>query len=236
MSWSKPAVRTVVLAVLTLVSAATVYVAFPKQQTLGNVGVLLAHLVPFVFATETIASLKPAWFERWRLRELTQIVTLAIVFFGFVPMLFHKVIAQTLDFDKFYYLMLTLVPLLILTWALHFRLGGGNPGAVRRAAYANLLLMLSGIEDVMFWVWQHKPVPEHFTWASHINVFLGHVATRADAYVFIAIHVVLAALIVFLPDRFWRRLGAAITGLVRRSNRPVDPNPTLVSPPEAVRV
>ena len=85
--------------------------------------------------------------------------------------------------------------------------------------------MLSGLEDTLFWVWRGDAVPERWTWASHINVFFGHVVTRGTAYTFMAVHLVLAALILFLPDQFWSRL-------FRREHRPeaVPADPAIRTP------
>ena len=57
--------------------------------------------------------------------------------------------------------------------------------------------------DPRFW-----PIPEVWTWASHMTVFLGHPPTKAEAFGFIGVHLVLAGLVLFLPGRAvakWRR-------------------------------
>ena len=99
---------------------------------------------------------------------------------------------------------------MILSLALAYRLGGGEGSGVRRLAYAMLLLMLSGLEDLAFLtVNPHTdprwtPIPEVWSWASHMTVFLGHPPTKYEAYGFIAAHVALAALVLFLPGRVFR--------------------------------
>jgi hypothetical protein len=78
-----------------------------------------------------------------------------------------------------------------------------------------LLLMLSGLEDLAFLVvnphtdprW--TSIPEVWTWASHMKVFIGHAPTKYEAYGFIAVHTALALLVLFLPAR-------AVTGPLRR--------------------
>lgn len=200
--------RSLSLAALTVVSGAATWSVFPKQQAIANVWVLLGHLVPFVLGAETIASLRPEWFGHHRLREVAQLGCFVAVFCYFVPRMFDRSLAG--DSDGFYYLMLTLVPLLILSFALVCRISGGRAATVRRAAYGNVLIMLSGIEDALFWVWRGQPIPDSWDWAYHINVFLGHVASRTEAFGFIAVHLVLAALVFTLPDSFWRAVGARI--------------------------
>jgi len=63
--------------------------------------------------------------------------------------------------------------------------------------------MLSGIEDLLFWVWRGEPVPDQWDWADHITVLLGHVASRAEAYVFIGLHLLVAVIVLL-----WRRPAA----------------------------
>ena len=75
---------------------------------------------------------------------------------------------------------------------------------MRRAAYASLLVMLSGIEDLLFFVWRGEPVPARWDWADHLTVLFGHVASRTEAYAFVAVHLVAAVLVLALP--FGRRV------------------------------
>jgi hypothetical protein len=201
--------RALTLGGLTAIAAAAVVLMTPSGHGLDNVWMFLAYLVPFILATETIASLRAEWFIRWRLAEITGVASFALVFCAFVPRMFDRVIVE--DFDGFYALMRALAPLLILAIALQHRLGGGHAGAVRRIAYASLLVMLSGIEDLLFWVWRGDPVPDQWDWADHMTVLLGHVASRPEAYVFIGLHL-MAALMVLL----WRTPVASRTGGQRR--------------------
>jgi len=48
---------------------------------------------------------------------------------------------------------------------------------------------------------RYASIPEVWTWASHITVFLGHPATKIEAFAFIGVHVILALLVLFLPGR-----------------------------------
>ena len=202
-----PLGRSVLFGALTLLTATAVALAGPDGTELDNLWWLLAHLVPFVLATETIAVLDPRWFARWRLAELAAVASFALVFCVFVPKMFDRVLAD--DFDGFYGLMRTLAPLLILIIALPYRLGGGPAGAVRRMSYASLLVMLSGIEDLLFWVWRGSPIPAQWDWAHHMTVVLGHVASRTEAYLFIGVHLAAAAAILAMPSGLlWRRTRA----------------------------
>jgi hypothetical protein len=184
-------VKRFVLLVLATLAAGVLLVALaPDGKQLDSLWLFLAYLVPFVLAAETIAALDPRWLQRWRLPEVVGVLTFAAVFCGFVPRMFDRVIAE--DFDGFYALVRVLAPLLILAFALHQRLGGAAAATVRRISYASILVMLSGLEDLMFWVWRGQPVPQRWDWADHMTVRLGHVASRTEAFVFIAVHLAAA--------------------------------------------
>jgi hypothetical protein len=168
--------------------------------------VLLVKLVPFVLAVEAIAHMELSAAARKLIALVAVPVTFLVYFLYFVPKIFFG--------EGVYYLILTMTPFLILSLVLAYRLGGGSGGVARRLGYAMLLLQLSGLEDLAFLVInehtdpQWTPIPEVWTWADHMTVFLGEPLTKVQAYVFIAIHVVLALVILFLPDRHWQRLVA----------------------------
>ena len=191
--------RFALLAGATFVSGLLLVGLAPDGKQLDSLWLFLAYLVPFVFAAETVAALDPGWLRRWRLREVIGVLTFTVFFCGFVPRMFDRVIAE--DFDGFYSLVRVLAPLIILAFALHQRLGGAPAATVRRISYASLLVMLSGLEDLMFWVWRGRPVPQEWDWAEHMTVRLGHVASRTEAYVFIAVHLVLAVAVLCWPAR-----------------------------------
>jgi hypothetical protein len=89
---------------------------------------------------------------------------------------------------------------------------------VRRMAWAMLLLMISGIEDLTFLLVndhtdpRFTSIPDRWEWATHMRVRLGFYPTKYQAYAFIAVHV-LAALAVLVAPVPRRR---------RRSGRPLD--------------
>ncbi|MEV4131611.1 hypothetical protein AB0J72_05540 [Dactylosporangium sp. NPDC049742] len=186
------------LVAATLVSGVLLVALAPDGKQLDSLWLFLAYLLPFVLATETIAALEPEWLRRWRLPEVVGVLTFTAVFCGFVPRMFDRVIAD--DFEGFYSLVRVLAPLLILAFALHQRLGGSASATVRRICYASILVMLSGLEDLSFWLWRGQPVPQRWDWADHMTVRLGHVASRTEAYVFIAAHLVAAVAVLCWPS------------------------------------
>lgn len=197
------------LSAATLVSAALVWSLLPQQQELSSVWVLLAKLVPVVFAAEAIAVLDVDLFRRRNLGMVVIPVVFLVFLCYFAPKIFF--LSSWGTFDQLYFLVITMLPYTVLALVLCYRLGGGSPGRCRRLCYGLLLLMLSGLEDLAFLtVNDHTDprfttIPDHWTWASHINVFFGGPVSEHQAYVFIAVHVVLASAVLFLPGRLLKR-------------------------------
>jgi len=220
----------IVLTVAAFAAAAGVWFGMPHEKAIPNVGVLLVKLAPFVLAVEAVAQL-PASARVRRAIALGALPVCFLVFFTyFVPKIFFG--------EGVYYLILTLTPFLILSFVLAYRLGGGAAETARRLGYAMLLLQLSGLEDLAYLtVNAHTdpkwtPIPQVWTWADHMTVFLGHPLTRDQAFVFIAVHVVLAILVLTLPGRIVARLfgrrrsapavPASVPTVDERSDRPHD--------------
>ena len=199
----------IVLAVLALGSAAAVWLGMPHQKAIPNVGVLLLKLVPFVLAVETIAAMNFSAKVRRAIALAAVPVSFLVYFTYFVPKIFFSIDSPE---GGTYYLVLTLTPFIILALVLAHRLGGGTAEMARRLGYAMILLQLSGLEDLAYLTVndhtdpQWTPIPQVWSWADHMTVFLGHPLTKAQAFTFIAIHVVLAVLILTLPTRFFRKL------------------------------
>lgn len=211
-------VRFAVLAAATLASTVLVLATTPQAKELTTIWMFFFHLVPFVLAVETIAALRPAWLARGRLRE----VAMLVVFLGFmiflVPNLFGQFNLQ--DFDRFYHWMMITAPYVIIALTLALRLGGGGSATVRRFGYAALILMVSGLEDLFYQLVNGLEIPDRWTWAQHMIVRLGgHVPTQNEAFVFIAVHVVLAVVVLTLP---WRRGSRSEERPQERAQEPAD--------------
>lgn len=209
-------------------TAGVIWWALPHEREVTSLPVFFFKLLPFAFATAAIALIDVQWVVRRRL-HLVLIPGAFLVFFAyFVPRIFFYSGSDG-DFPNLYYHMLAATPAIILSLTLAFRLGGGSPSVSVRLAVAMLLLMLSGIEDLAFLVvnphtdprW--TPIPEVWHWASHMEVFLGHPPTKYQAYAFIAVHCVLALLVLFLPGR----VVSSVTRRVRSMLRPSGATPQL---------
>jgi hypothetical protein len=202
------------------VLAAVIWFVLPHEQEVTSAAMLLFKLTPFAFAVAAIALADDALLRRLRLHLVAIPAAFLLFFCFFVPRIFFYSGTDG-DFPKLYYHMLTAVPLIILALVLSFRLGGGAAGTTARLGFAMLLLMLSGLEDLAFLLVnpitdpRFRPIPDVWPWASHIKVFLGHAPTKYEAYAFIAVHVVLAAAVLFVPGRWLRAVVRA--GPFRRS-------------------
>lgn len=185
----------VLLAVLAAGSALVVHEVVPND--VENLGSFLFALVPFVLAAEAVAVFPRSWARIWFVPGLLATLAFAVMMGIFAPTMFGRFVEE--DFDGFYALMRIVMPFFILTVVMALRLGGGSGGQVRRTAYASLLVMLSGLEDLMFQVWAGNPIPDQWDWAEHMTVRLGHVASQTEAFVFIGVHLVVALLVLLVP-------------------------------------
>lgn len=205
----------------TVSSAALVWLLVPHGQQLGSVWVLLAKLVPFVFAVEAIARLDVEFVRRLNVGLLAMAVAFTAFVCYFAPRIFF--LSSWGTSEQLYFLVITMLPYTILAFALCYRLGGGIASQCRRLAYGTLLLMLSGLEDLAFLTVnphtdpRFTSIPDHWTWASHINVFFGRPVSKHEAFAFIALHVVAALLVLFVPARRLRAIRRLLPQRPRRS-------------------
>jgi hypothetical protein len=191
-----------------LITGALVWLFAPHGQQLGSVWVLLAKLVPFFLAVEAIVRVDVDLVRRLNLTLVVMALSFGVFLCYFAPRIFF--LSSFGTFAQVYFLVITMLPFAVLAFVLCFRLGGAAASQCRRLAYGLLLLMLSGLEDLAFLTINHqvdprfKSIPEHWTWASHINVFFGRPVTKYEAYGFITVHVVAAVLVLLVPARWLR--------------------------------
>lgn len=208
------------LAAAALAVGAFIWLVLPHEREVTSLWTFLFKLVPFVLAAEAIARLDPGLIARFRRAALIVLpISFAIYFLYFVPRIFYFMD----DHPNLYYHILVLTPFLILAFTLAYRLGGGGAVTARRLAYGMLLVMVSGAEDLAFLTVNDlsgtpfHPIPDVWDWASHMTVRLGHPPTKYEAYVFIAVHLVAAAMVLFAPGRWfgwlapWRKRSGAVT-------------------------
>lgn len=193
-----------------MVTAAYIWLALPHERHVSSAGLLLFKLLPFALALVAVAWLDQDLARRWRM----PLWLMPLCFLGFFCYFVPKILrfANQGDFTNAYYHMLTLVPFIILTMLLSFRLGGGASGPILRLGTALILLQLSGLEDLAFLLLHDvRPIPEVWTWASHMTVFIGHAPSRTEAYAFIAVHVVLAVAALATPASAFHKVRALVS-------------------------
>jgi hypothetical protein len=219
---------TLVAGAIAVALGAAVALGMKPSRDLTSVWVLLVKLAPFVAAAVAIAWLDVDRARRLRLPLIAPPLCFLVFFTYFVPQIFYY--HNVGDFDLLYYTILVLTPFIILSLVLAIRLGGAGTGTVLRLAIAMILLQLSGIEDLAYVTNATRHglmdgIPKVWTWADHITVFIGHPPTRGEAYAFIAVHIVLAVLVLALPARY---VTAALNRLPSRRGAARQPEPERV--------
>ena len=209
---AQPFARANAVTLLATVAAAAlgavVWFTMPHEHDITSIWVFLFKLLPFAAGAVAVAYLDLEWARRLRLPILLPPLCFLVFFALFVPRMFF--VARQPG-SELYYTILTLTPFIILSLALSYRLGGGRRSVTLRLCGAMLLLQLSGLEDLAFLTINHQtdprftPMPHVWFWADHMKVFLGHYPTRNEAFAFIAVHVVLAGLVLLWPGSLLRR-------------------------------
>jgi hypothetical protein len=199
----------VAAAVPSLVTTLLIMVVLPPDQTLDNVGDWAFKLCPFLFAVLTVA-LFP------RVKYAPALIVFAV--FVYMSYLDTELVmrvqafarAAATDDDAFgpvYQFELFVTTFIVLFALLAYRLGGGRTANVLKAGVASILVVISGVNDLTFWalndVWSAGSKPAELKWASHMIVFLGGPPSVPAAVAFMAVHLVLAAVVVALPVGRW---------------------------------
>ena len=94
----------------------------------------------------------------------------------------------------------------VLFALLAYRLGGASTAHVLKLGACGILALVSGLNDLTMWLlypWPHGSRPTDFAWASHVAVFLGHTPRLVDMLGFLAVHIVLVGVILWLPLHRW---------------------------------
>jgi len=204
-------------AVPALVITALVMVVLPPDETLDDPAEFAFKLSPFVLAVAAVALLP-------RLRKAPALLLLAV----FVYMAYldtelvlriqqYGRVAPTDDgaFRPIYQFELFVTTFIVLFGLLAFRLGGARTVTVLKTGLAAVLVVISGLNDVTFWmlnnVWSTGQRPDTLPWASHMIVFVGRPPSIPVAVTFISVHLVLAAVVASLPLGRWvdRRLAVS---------------------------
>ena len=197
-------IRNILFSVLCLIlaCACTVFILNWSEhaQTIANLGVFFFKLLPFVFALMALCFFP---FEKINIpiKLLFCVFAFSIFFcYGAAKLIFFY--CEQSPYEDFYLLLQVLTPLFILSLALALRCGGMKSKDVGVFGAIAIIFMISGIEDLTsqflrIAIVPGYQIPEKWEWANHMTVFLGRVLTKNEAYIFIAIHFVIIALILF---------------------------------------
>lgn len=207
--WLVPAVVGLVLTVL-------IMVVLPADRTVDNVGELLLRLSPLCAAVVAVALFPQG---RWAplLVAAGVLSYMGLVDTAYVLRTFEFVdsaVAGAEDgFARFYQFTLFVNAFTVLFALFAFRLGGASTARTFKAGVAGILIVISGLNDVTYWLLADWPDgrPARLEWASHIEVFIGHPPSVTEAVVFLVIHLALASGVLLLPWDRWR------TSVVRRA-------------------
>lgn len=195
--WLVPAVPAVLLVLL-------IMVILPPEQTLANLGDWAFRLSPFVLAVLTVALL-----PRWRFGPA--LIALGVVaYMGFLDtgmVLRILELAEAPDsqqdalFERVYQFELFTATFVVLFGLLAYRMAGARTVNVLKVGVASILVVISGLNDLTFWLTYDWPNgrPDVLRWASHIVVFVGENPSVLVGWIFLAVHLVLAAAVLALP-------------------------------------
>lgn len=195
--WLLPAATSATLAGLILV-------VLPPKQTLSDLVDWAFRLSPFVFGVLAVALLP-------RRRFGPVLFVLAVAFFmsvldtGLVLRVLEFGAApddqQAAAFQPIYQWSLLTATFVVLFGLLAHRMGGARTTSVLKLGVASVLVVISGLNDLTFWLTYDWPDgrPTHLRWASHIAVFVGGPPSVATAVVFLAVHLVLAVAVLLVP-------------------------------------
>lgn len=207
--WLVPATPAAALVLL-------IMVVLPPEQTLQNLGDWAFRLSPFVLAVFTVALL-----PRWRLAPAL-LVLAVLLYMGYLD---TEMVLRILElagapddqqdalFEHVYQFELFTATFVVLFALFAFRMGGARTATVVKTGVAAILVVISGLNDLTFWLtndWVGGR-PDTLPWASHIVVFVGEDPSVVTGWIFLAIHLAMAALVLALPlgRMVDRALGAA---------------------------
>lgn len=196
--WLVPTVPAVVLVLL-------IMVVMPPEQTLGNVGDWAFRLSPFVLAVLAVSLLPKGRFGA-ALIVLGVFVYMGYLDTGMVLRILDLANAADEDqqavFEHVYQFEIFIATFIVLFGLFAYRMAGARTVSVLKVGVASILVVISGLNDLTFWLtndWGPDGRPAVLRWASHIIVFVGGPPSVLTAWVFLAVHLALAGVVLALP-------------------------------------
>jgi hypothetical protein len=185
-----------------------IMLVLPPDRTLHGLGDFLLKLSPLVLAVLTIAVFP----NRGRLAPVLPVLGM-LFYFGVIDSAFFIQVDQLAEaaqanaghaqFDTYYRFSIFVNAFVVLLALFAFRMGGASTEKVLRLGGAGILILLSGLNDLTMWAmyaWPGGVRPTTFEWASHVSIFIGRVPRAGDMLAFATIHLVLAFVILVVPQ------------------------------------
>ena len=177
---------------------------------IANVGVFFTKLLPFFLALFGIAYWPKEWLKPPK-DILLIFLAFGVMFCFFIPKNFFYY--WNPNHAGHYLNMQMFVPFIILSLLFAYKIGGGKKREVIVLGLVSILFMLSGIEDLAYIInaialGNMKSIPDSWFWAHHINVFFGHIVNKKEALIFIGVHWVLMAAVVYFGYGYRKLAGA----------------------------
>jgi hypothetical protein len=202
---------------LAMACTAVVLLWVNDKATVESIWEIVIKLVTFALALLAIANIPAHQFKApWSM--LLVFLNFMAIFCFFIPRLFFYYWEQ--NWDGYYLTSQALVPFIILSLGFAFRIGGARVKDVLVFGAVAIVVMLSGIEDLMYVLInphtdpRFTTIPDEFWWAAHMTVRAGKVLSKYEAFAFIAVHWVVAGLILYF-SYFRKQKPAGKPGLSR---------------------
>ena len=100
-------------------------------------------------------------------------------------------------------LYLICYPMVVLSMAFAYRLGGGSPGKTAKFSFGSATLLFSGLLDAVWNFPNRLPIPETLPYAKHIIIFFGRAPRWIEVVIFAICHIPLFIFILWLPLDKW---------------------------------
>lgn len=187
-----------------------IMLVLPPDRTLNNLGEFLFKISPLVLAVLTIAL-----FPRRNTLTLWLLLFGIIFYMGVIDSTYILRTVNWIDasvagnganqFPAFYQFTLFVNAFTILFALFAYRAGGASTARVLKLGLAGILVIVSGLNDLTFWAINTWPDgrPMVFEWASHVAIFIGRAPSLYDMLGFLAVHLLLAIVIMCLPIQRW---------------------------------
>ncbi|GIH94178.1 hypothetical protein ACFFMN_22360 [Planobispora siamensis] len=187
---------------------AFVWLVMPHGREAETVWEFAAKLLAFALLCCAVAFFPwVSWRQHW-------LLYVPFVFFtGYVipriSYFYYGDVGRVQD-DSFYtHLYLLLYPGIVLTAAAAYRVGGGPPGRCLKIAFSGIVIVFSGLLDIMWQLVNPVEIPATID-APHITVFTGGPISFGATILFALAHIPIVIVINLLPlDRWIGRLPGA---------------------------